>query len=94
MFDACLVTAMCSWSRCATSGARAAGRHRSGEPGSGRPDRRADAAPLRGATAQYHTILRMAQGLGNMEGYRIPTIADHAPRRRADGSMAGPGFRA
>ena len=25
--------------------------------------------------AQYRTILRMAQGLGNMEGYRIPTIA-------------------
>ena len=25
--------------------------------------------------AQYQTILRMAQGLGNMEGYRIPTIA-------------------
>lgn len=25
--------------------------------------------------AQYQTILRMAEGLGNMEGYRIPTIA-------------------
>ncbi len=25
--------------------------------------------------AQYHTILRMSQGLGFMEGYRIPTIA-------------------
>jgi conjugal transfer/entry exclusion protein len=24
---------------------------------------------------QYQTILRMSQGLGNMEGYRIPTIA-------------------
>ena len=24
--------------------------------------------------AQYRTILRMSQGLGNMEGYRIPTI--------------------
>ena len=25
--------------------------------------------------AQYRTILRMSQGLGNMEGYRIPTIS-------------------
>lgn len=25
--------------------------------------------------AQYQTILRMGEGLGNMEGYRIPTIA-------------------
>jgi hypothetical protein len=25
--------------------------------------------------AQYRTILRMAQGLGNMEGYRIPSVA-------------------
>lgn len=25
--------------------------------------------------AQYRTILRMSQGLGNMDGYRIPTIA-------------------
>lgn len=25
--------------------------------------------------AQYRTILRMSQGIGNMEGYRIPTIA-------------------
>ena len=25
--------------------------------------------------AQYRTVLRMAQGLGSMEGYRIPTIA-------------------
>jgi hypothetical protein len=26
--------------------------------------------------AQYRTILRMAEGLGNMEGYRIPRIVD------------------
>jgi hypothetical protein len=26
--------------------------------------------------AQYRTILRMSQGLGNMEGYRIPTISN------------------
>src|SRR5688500_3435512 len=25
--------------------------------------------------AQYQTISRMAQGLGNMEGYRVPSIA-------------------
>lgn len=33
--------------------------------------------------AQYRTILRMAQGLGNMERYRIPTIAitRHDPSR-------------
>jgi len=33
--------------------------------------------------AQYQTILRMARGLGNMEGYRIPTIAitHHDPSR-------------
>lgn len=33
--------------------------------------------------AQYQTIVRMAQGLGNMEGYRIPTIAGarHDPSR-------------
>lgn len=32
---------------------------------------------------QYETILRMGQGLGNMEGYRIPTIAitGHDPDR-------------
>ena len=33
--------------------------------------------------AQYQTIIRMARGLGNMEGYRIPTIAGtrHDPSR-------------
>lgn len=33
--------------------------------------------------AQYQTIVRMARGLGNMEGYRIPTIAGtrHDPSR-------------
>ena len=33
--------------------------------------------------AQYQTIVRMARGLGNMEGYRIPTIAGarHDPGR-------------
>ena len=32
---------------------------------------------------QYETILRMSLGLGNMEGYRIPTIAitGHDPSR-------------
>ena len=32
---------------------------------------------------QYETILRMARGLGNMEGYRIPpiAIASHDPAR-------------
>ena len=32
---------------------------------------------------QYETILRMSRGLGNMEGYRIPTIAitGHDPSR-------------
>ena len=32
---------------------------------------------------QYETILRMSRGLGNMEGYRIPTIAitAHDPSR-------------
>ena len=32
--------------------------------------------------AQYRTILRMAQGLGNMERYRIPAIAATSARRR------------
>src|SRR5688572_14393435 len=33
--------------------------------------------------AQYQTILRMGQNLGNMEGYRIPTIGTtrHDPSR-------------
>ena len=33
--------------------------------------------------AEYQTILRMAKGLGSMEGYRIPTIAAtrHDPSR-------------
>lgn len=33
--------------------------------------------------AQYRTIMRMSQGLGSMEGYRIPTIAGtrHEPAR-------------
>ena len=32
---------------------------------------------------QYETILRMGQGLGNMDGYRIPSIAitSHDPSR-------------
>jgi hypothetical protein len=32
-------------------------------------------AQLETLRAQYQTILRMGQGLGSMEGYRIPTIA-------------------
>ena len=32
--------------------------------------------------AEYRTILTMAQGLGNMDGYRIPAIAAHSARRR------------
>lgn len=37
--------------------------------------------------AQYQTILRMAQGLGNMESYRVPTIeiTRHDPGRWAYG---------
>ena len=77
----------------ATTGAGAAGRDRSGEPGPDDPDRRAHLAALRGAAPQYRTILRMSQGLGNMEGYRIPTIAHHDATTRAAGSTAGPGFR-
>src|SRR5436309_9158446 len=38
--------------------------------------------------AQYQTILRMSQGLGNMERYRIPPIAinGHDPSRWPYGS--------
>ena len=42
--------------------------------------------------AQYQTILRMAQGLGNMEQYRIPAIAQRLTMSAA-GSMGGRGFR-
>jgi hypothetical protein len=40
-------------------------------------------AQLETLRAQYQTILRMGQGLGSMEGYRIPTIAAtrHDPLR-------------
>lgn len=42
--------------------------------------------------AQYQTILRMSQGLGNMEGYRIPTVS--AARHQADRwSYGGPWLR-
>lgn len=43
--------------------------------------------------AQYRTILRMSQGLGNMEGYRIPAIA--AARHQAERwSFGAPWLRA
>ena len=50
------------------------------QPGADDADRGAHAAALRELRAQYLTILRMAQGLGNLEGYRIPTIPITAPR--------------
>ena len=64
--------------------------HRPRQSCASHPDRRTSAAAIRELQAQYQTILRMAQSLGNMEGYRIADDRSHVARRRRAGTYGRP----